>query len=96
MNLSLPPGFALVSSIVPQAIALTAANGFPQIEEAQFLPYDAATQNYGSVVLNDGTQWVNPLTGDPVPAPTPAVGQGFFFFNPKTTTETWSRTFSVN
>ena len=95
LTVPLPPNFSLISSIVPQAIALTAANGFPQTVEAQFLSFNPAVQNYDAVILNDGTGWINPETGASVPAPTPAVGQGFFYFNPGAA-ESWTRNFSVN
>jgi hypothetical protein len=94
LTVPLPPNFSLISSIVPQSIALTAANGFPQILEAQFLSFNATTQNYDEALINDGTQWIT-LLGAPAPAPTPAVGQGFFFFNPGDAAN-WTRNFSVN
>ncbi len=94
LSVPLPPNFSLVSSIVPQAIALTAANGFPQVTEAQYLSFNATTQNYDEPLFNDGDSWIL-ADGTDVPAPTPAVGQGFFFFNPGASV-TWSRAFSVN
>ena len=95
LTVPLPPGFALVSSIVPQAVPLTPANGFPNILEAQFLYFNAATQNYDAPIYNDGTGWILG-DGTPVAAPAPAVGTGFFFFNPNATTANWTRNFSVN
>lgn len=95
LTVPLPPNFSLVSSIVPQSIALTAANGFPQLADAQYLSFNSTTQNYDDPIVNDGTQWIT-IEGNPVPPPTPAVGQGFFFFNPNTTTANWTRAFSVN
>jgi hypothetical protein len=95
LTVNLPPGFALVSSIVPQAVALTAANGFPQVAEMQFLSFSAATQTYDVQLFNDGSGWITP-DGTSVPAPAPAVGQGFFIFNPDATGKTWTRSFSVN
>jgi hypothetical protein len=95
VGFSMAPGFSLVSSKVPQDISLTAANGFPQVLEAQYLTFNSATQNYNTALINDGTQWLNNDTGDPADA-RPTVGQGFFIFNPGTTAMTWARTFSVN
>jgi len=94
LTVALPGGYSLISSIVPQQIALTAANGFPQTLEAQFLSFNAATQTYSEPLFNDGTGWITP-NGDPVPAPSPAVGQGFFYFNPGAAAS-WTRNFSVN
>ena len=95
LTVPLPPGFALVSSIVPQAVPLTPANGFPNVLEMQFLYFNAATQTYDSPLFNDGTGWITP-DGTPVPPPAPAVGTGFFIFNPGATTVNWTRNFSVN
>jgi hypothetical protein len=96
-NVSIPiaANFSLISSKVPQALPLTLANGFPQIAEAQYLTFNAATQNYDAIVYNDGTKWVDQSFVTEVPAPVPAVGQGFFYFNPEAPT-TWVRNFSVN
>jgi hypothetical protein len=89
-------GFNLVASIVPQSIALTAANGFPQVLEVQYLTFNPMTQNYNTTLINDGTVWLNNETGVEVPAPAPDVGQGFFIFNPGTTPISWSRNFNPN
>ncbi len=96
LTVALPSGFSLVSSIVPQSIALTAANGFPQEAESQYLEFDATIQNYRDPILNagPGAGWIT-LGGDPVPAPAPAVGQGFFYFNSGGPAN-WTRAFSVN
>jgi len=56
--------------------------------------------NYANQVLYDATGntagfigWYDPFTGNQE-YPTPAVGQGFFYFNPASAT-TWSRNFTV-
>jgi hypothetical protein len=95
VGFTMGPGFSLVSSKVPQDISLTAANGFPQVLEAQYLTFNSATQNYNTALINDGTQWLNNDTGDPADA-RPTVGQGFFIFNPGGTPMVWTRSFSVN
>jgi len=94
LTVALAPGFSLVSSIVPQEISLSAANGFPQVLEAQYLTFSAATQSY-SGLINDGTGWLNAETGAPADAK-PAVGQGFFVFNPGNTAFNWVRSFNPN
>lgn len=96
-NLTVPlvPGFNLVSSIVPQEIELTPANGFANILEVQYLSFNPSTQNYNPTLINDGTGWLNNETGDPVSAPKPAVGQGFFIFNPGAAFS-WTRSFNPN
>jgi len=95
LTVPLPSGFSLVSSIVPQDIDLTAANGFPQVLEAQYLTFNAVTQNYNTPLINDGTEWLDSISGLPATA-RPTVGQGFFIFNPGATLLNWVRNFSVN
>jgi hypothetical protein len=95
LTVSLPAGFSLDSSIVPQDISLTAANGFPQVLEMQYLTFNSATQNYNTALINDGTGWLDSLTGDPADA-RPLVGQGFFIFNPGATALNWTRDFNPN
>lgn len=99
---SLPENrFHLVSSKVPQAIALTPANGFPDRLEALYQTYNALTQGYDTSLINDGGPgaggigWQNSETGAPA-TPTPAVGQGFFIYVPAGGPLVWTRTFSVN
>lgn len=94
LNVTLNPGFTLASSIVPQEISLIAGNGFPEVEEAQYLTFNANTQNYNTALIYLGG-WVDSLSGDPVDAK-PTVGQGFFYFNPDNTAKTWSRNFNPN
>jgi hypothetical protein len=91
-----PPGFSLVSINVPQAIPLSEENQFPQVLELQIIFWDPVTQTYKPSVFNDGSGWILP-DGTPVSAPTPAVGAGFFIFNPNFTTYIcWTRIFTVN
>jgi hypothetical protein len=87
-------GFTLISSIVPQTIALDPSNGFNDVAEMQYLTFNAGTQNYNTTLVNDGSGWLNNETGDPVPDPTPAVGQGFFIYS--TAPATWLRSFNPN
>lgn len=96
-NLTVPmaAGFSLVSSIVPQQLALTSANGFPQVLEAQFLTFNGTTQNYDPILINDGSGWLNNETGDPAVA-TAKVGQGFFILNPGPGVMNWTRSFNPN
>ena len=95
LTVTLGSGFTLAGSIVPQSIALDPANGFNDVLEMQYLTFNSATQNYNTTLINDGTGWLNNETGDPVPDPTPAVGQGFFIFNPGAAVQ-WTRNFNPN
>jgi hypothetical protein len=97
VGMSLPAGkFSLVSSKVPQSIALNPANGFPNVLESLYITYDAVAQGYNTSLINDGSGWLNSVSGDPAVAQ-PAVGEGFFIFNADTVNPlVWTRTFSVN
>lgn len=90
-TVTLPPAFSLVSVVVPQQLALVASNSFPAV--ADMLYYSFKTNVY-TVLVYDGTQWLNNDTAVPQ-TPTPAVGEGFFINNPGSTTN-WVRAFSVN
>jgi hypothetical protein len=91
-NIALPNGYTLVGNPVPQAIPLTAANGFPQIPDMLYLTF--ANNDYDTLV-NDGSGWLDNDTAEPAVAQ-PAIGQGFFVNNPLQTVANWSRTFNVN
>lgn len=93
LTVSFPSGFSLKSVITPQDLSLSAANGFTQQTEAQYLTFNAMTQNYNDLLVNDGTGWINGNTGDPADA-RPLVGQGFFYYNPSATTMNWVRDFN--
>ena len=85
---NLPSNFGLIAHIVPQAIGIEAA-GLPAVDGDQVLFWNPATQGYfDAVVYIDGLGW---LPEDP----TPAVGQGFFYFTTGAGRQ-WTRTFSVN
>jgi len=94
-TVTLNPGFNMVSTVVPQELSLTAANGFPQVLEAQYLTFNAATQGYNAGLINDGSAWLDAATGDPADAK-PVVGQAFFFFNPGDANLSWARSFNPN
>jgi hypothetical protein len=95
LTVSLPDGYSLVSSIVPQAVPLTAASNFPLSPLSQFSYFNALTQNFDPPLICDGTAWFL-FDGTSVPPPTPPVGTGFFYFNATGATSTWTRNFSVN
>jgi hypothetical protein len=95
LTVTYPSGFSLKSTITPQELSLSAANGFPQVLEMQYLTFNAATQNYDELLVNDGTGWINGSTGDPADA-RPAVGQGYFIYNPTGGNLAWTRNFNPN
>ncbi len=81
LSISLPSGFSMISFVLPRAVSLSVENGFPQIPGSQVIFWDPITQNYEEPIFNEGTMWIR-ADGTEIPAPTVAVGQGFFFFNP--------------
>lgn len=91
VNLTLPAALALVGTTTPQALELSSANGFPQVVGSQVLYFDNTINDY-VVYVNDGTQWLDNNTGNPV-ALTPAVGQGWFWQS--LTAAAWNRNFTV-
>lgn len=96
LSVAIPSAFSLIATKSPQALQLTAANSFPQEPEAQYFGWNADAQNYTRIAFNDGSQWVEADGTTPfLPIPAPAVGEGFFYFNPGSATS-WVRDFSVN
>lgn len=95
LSVSFPRGFSLVSSIVPQQIDLTSANGFPLVNEAQFLTFNPDSQSFNTILITDGVEWFNFDSGETEVA-SAGVGQGFFFFNPTTSALNWTRNFNPN
>lgn len=99
-SVSLPGGYSLISTIAPQAITLdtTATNSFPAGEGDVFLGFSGGTfsQNdtYAATTADVGfIGWYDSNTGNPA-SPTPAVGQGFFYFN-SGSAKAWTRNFQV-
>jgi len=99
------PGFTLAGVQVPQAITLdrTATNNFPAIEGMEYLVFTntghgggyAVGDTYADNVNDVGfIGWYDNITNNQV-FPTPAVGQGFFMFNPTLTPTNWTRFFQV-
>jgi hypothetical protein len=85
---SISANFSLLSHIVPQSIGLEAA-GLTGGDGDQVLFWDAANQRFkDAIVYIGGLGW---LPNDP----TPAVGEGFFYFNAGAA-KLWTRNFSVN
>jgi len=91
---TLVQNFNLISSMVPQAGALdTNMSLTPTPGDTVFF-----YANGGYVVYtadpSSPSGWDGGFTG--VPNPTPAVGEGFFYYTPNVSGELWIRSFSVN
>jgi hypothetical protein len=89
-TLTMPAGLALLGTKTPQALALTVANGFPQVFGMQYLAFDNSINDY-VISVNDGTQWLDNNTLAPVTVQ-PAVGAGWFISNGDATPYTWTTT----
>jgi len=92
VDLALPIGLSLVGTKTPQALELSAANSFPQVLESQVLYFDNVLNDY-VIYVNDGTQWLDNNSGNPVTL-IPAVGQGWFW-QYVNGANTWARNFTV-
>jgi hypothetical protein len=99
-SVALAAGFSLVSTIAPQAITLdtTATNNFPAGEGDNYLAFVGGTfltaDTYATTTADVGfIGWYDSNSGNPA-FPTPAVGQGFFYFNGGAS-KNWSRNFQV-
>jgi hypothetical protein len=90
---TLPVGFSLVSSMVPQAGALDSALGMPAVDGDQLYFFNgSAWVGYTGDTLNT-PPWDAP-GGYPL-APTVTVGQGFFYHATSAPNQ-WVRSFTVN
>ena len=95
LTVPLPTGFSLISSIVPQDLALSpAGSAFPVAQNMQFLSWNATAQGYNLRLDFDSGIWINSETLDEVPAPQVTVGQGFFIYSPGPSS--WVRSFNPN
>jgi hypothetical protein len=84
----LSANYTLISHIVPQSISLDAAGvNFPASEDDYVLFWIPATQRFSDPDNFSFGAWDYP--------PTPAVGEGFFYFT-QAGARNWTRTFSVN
>jgi len=96
-SVSIPPGFSIMSSPVPQALKFDVAKNtdgstatFPVTDGDTMFQYDRTTGNYKNYKYDD-------LDGFFTPAlPTLPVGEAVFYLSRATSTKTWNRTFSVN
>jgi hypothetical protein len=95
-SVSIPAGFSIRSSIVPQDVKPDAAKNtdgttavFPVTQGNVLYTFDTTLQNFKSYTYDD-------LDGFFTPAlPTIKVGESFFYLN-QGAAGTWTRTFSVN
>jgi hypothetical protein len=90
-----------VSALAPTSPALTPANGLPVQENMQYMTFSGQDHTY-SYPLTWLTMAVDGVAdgwydndGNPVAAPTPAPGAGFFLWFPSGTAQ-WNMTFNVN
>jgi hypothetical protein len=96
LTVDIKPNYNLVSSIVPQAVALVSSNGFSVSQDMQYMEYNGATQSFKTPMIYDvgSAGWLDYNTGDPV-TPIPVVGAGFYIYNADSVNHDWVRTFNV-
>jgi hypothetical protein len=106
LTINLNPGFNLVSSIVPQSGGIAEVMG---LVPSGFNAQTATDNNAGfdAVYLfstngvnyqqtqNENDAATGPATYFLPQDPTPAVGQGFWYYNSATVAESWTRAFQV-
>jgi hypothetical protein len=86
--------FNLVSSITPQSAGLDTGLGLvPQPGDTVYF-YDPVN-GYDATYVYGTTSWQR-SNGSLPASPTPNVGQGFFYFSPSASGNTWVNNFSVN
>jgi len=93
---TLNAGFNIISSVVPQSGDIIATLGLtPGSGDTVFF---LTASGWGIWSANStGTGWTAFGQASPGTVPTPAVGQGFYYFvNLPSGTEVWSRSFSIN
>jgi hypothetical protein len=93
-NISIPSGFAIISSPVPQSAALTTTLLFPAAPGDRVFRYNGTSYTAYDYItvppfLGGGTRW------DPS-EPTPNVGEAFFSFKVSSTPTPWNRNFTIN
>ena len=92
-GIPIPPGFSILSSPIPQQGLLDADLNYPSPPNngTTIYQFHNATGTYTANDFTDGA-WEGDDNGN---APTIHVGEGFFALNPGTTSQSWTRTFSV-
>jgi len=94
-SVTVPGGFSIISSVIPQKAALDAAPpaglGFPIGANDSTFQYNPATGGYIQNSFVDGA-WEGDGGGA---APQPEVAEAFFFYNAGAA-KPWPRTFTVN
>jgi hypothetical protein len=88
-NTSVPSGFSIVASAVPQSALLQTTLGFPMSAGDRVFRWNGTGYSIHDYTLNPFTQQ---LAWSPS-EPTPAVGESFFSF--KGNSASWNRNFSI-
>ena len=91
LTVNLPANYSLVGTYTPQALELSATNGFAVVDDMQYLSF--ANNTYVPAIAAGGA-WFDAGTGNPATI-IPAVGQGWFLYNPTPVHHDWVRNFTV-
>ena len=91
LNITIPSGFSMLAPQIPQSDTLQTGLGLPAANsDVVYFFRNNAYQTY-----TKGSRGWSATAGAPAGEPTPAVGEGFFYFN-AATQKTWSRSFTAN
>jgi hypothetical protein len=90
-SIALPVGYSMIGTYTPQALELSATNGFPMADSTLYLKYDTTIHDYVTDIIQSGA-WYDNTTTLPVTV-IPAIGQGYFINAPTATS--WNYNFTV-
>jgi hypothetical protein len=91
---TVPGGYSIRSSMVPQSGGITTVLGYPAAAGNQVLKYNNPGNTF-TVAEYDGSGWQDVVTLGSVPEPTLVPGEAAFILN-NGATKPWIRSFSVN
>jgi hypothetical protein len=89
-SIALPAGYSLIGTYTPQALELSATNGFPMVDNTTYLKFDTTIHDYVSYLVVGGA-WYDALA-NPVTV-IPPIGSGYFINAPAATA--WNYNFTV-
>ena len=91
-SIPLPAGYSMIGTYTPQALELSAANGFPMTENTLYLRFDTTLHDYVTDIIVGGA-WFDANTAAAVTV-IPPIGSGYFINNAGAAT-TWNYSFTV-
>ena len=90
-SIPLSAGYTLIGTYTPQALELSATNGFPMVDNTLYLRYDTTIHDYVTDIVISGA-WYDNITTLPATV-IPPIGYGYFINSPAATV--WNSNFTV-